>query len=77
MSDGEVVWVATGWSTGNWVEGATAMAAIAEYGAQYGCFGTVRLAKCQRDGDMAEYSWGAPCMRDSYDRVSAWALSAR
>jgi len=77
MSDGEVVWVATNVDTGNWVEGATAMTAIAEYGVEYGCFGTVRLAKCQRDGDMAEYSWGSPCKRDSYDDVYDWALTAR
>jgi len=77
MSDGQVVWVATNFDTGNWVEGVTALEAITEYAVEYGDWGTVRLAKCQRDGDMADYSWGSPCKRDSYDDVYDWALTAR
>jgi len=77
MSDGQVVWVASNVDTGTWAEGATAREAITEYAVEYGDWGTVRLAKCQRDGDMAEYSWGSSSKRDSYDRVYEWALTAR
>jgi len=74
MSDGQVVWTVDGPQYRR-AQGATALAAVTAYAAQYGRRGTVTLSKCYWDGDMLSYVWGSPSKRGPYSVVSAWARS--
>jgi len=76
MSDGEFMWTADG-PQYHRAQGATALAALTAYAAQYGRRGTLTLAKCHRDGDLLYYVFGSPAKRGAYSHVYAWALTAR